>query len=227
MRKDTPKSASRPGRHDGLYWAPARDGATGPLGANFTLAAADAALGAGARPYHGYFFRVLAADVATGFAILAYPARHGVTGTRSFGVSEDGIVYSRDLGPRTQARVQAMNAFDPRRGWQREDRAPPAHEAGGMPALASARGCTLCHVPAQSPRDPDAALPLAPSWREIQARYRERGDAEERLTRILVAGADPAERHWQDRLDFNRMEANPKLTPDEARALVRWILSAP
>lgn len=43
----------------------------------------------------------------------------------------------------------------------------------------------------------------------------------------MIGGADPAHRHWKDRIEFNRMEANPRLTPGEARALVRWILATP
>ena len=71
-------------------------------------------------------------------------------------------------------------------------------------------------------------MPLAPSFREIAARYRGRAGAEEQLTHIVIEGADPSERHWKGRLEFNRMGANaPNVTPDEARSLVRWILATP
>ena len=97
-----------------------------------------------------------------------------------------------------------------------------------MRHFAGERGCTVCHREAPSPREPDSAAPLAPSWREIAARYRGDPDAERRLTRTILQGADPSERHWKDRLDFNSMQGNEaRVSPDEARALVRWILSSP
>ena len=103
-----------------------------------------------------------------------------------------------------------------------------SQQAEDLRHLASARGCTLCHREAPSSRGPDGVTPLAPSWREIAARYAGRGDAEAQLTRIVMEGADPAERHWKDRLDFTRMGGNaPHVSADEARALVRWILASP
>lgn len=93
--------------------------------------------------------------------------------------------------------------------------------------LAGERGCTVCHRDARPARDADAAAALAPSWREIATRYRGHADAQHRLERIVIGGADPTHRHWKNRLEFNRMEANPRLTPAEARALVRWILATP
>jgi cytochrome c551/c552 len=101
-------------------------------------------------------------------------------------------------------------------------------EGDRMQRVAADRGCTLCHREATSPRAPGDAVPLAPSWREVAARHRGRADAEERLTRIVVEGADPGDRHWKNRIEFAAMRGNaPGVTPDEARALVRWILSQP
>ncbi len=100
-------------------------------------------------------------------------------------------------------------------------------QAERMRHLAGERGCTVCHREAPTQRDADEALPLAPSWREIAARYRGRAGAEERLAHTVVGGADPSRSHWKGRLEFNRMDANPKLTREEARRLVRWILSSP
>lgn len=90
--------------------------------------------------------------------------------------------------------------------------------------LAGDLACTMCHRQARSE---DAAPALAPSWTEIATRYRGRAGAEDELSRIVIDGADPKERHWKDRADFTQMGANaPRISPDEARALVRWILSA-
>ena len=94
-----------------------------------------------------------------------------------------------------------------------------------MRHLAGERGCSVCHREEPSPRAADEAAPLAPSWQEIAARYRGHAGAEKRLTRVVMQGSDPAKRHWTNRLEFNSMQANPRLTAREARALVRWILS--
>ncbi|MGZ5036170.1 MAG: DUF2950 family protein [Usitatibacter sp.] len=236
---------SAPGLHDGLYWTPTRADPLSPLGVLFTLAAADETGKSDARPYHGYFFRVLQGrgaharggaadyDVAGrrvgGFALVAYPARYRVTGVRSFIVSDEGVVYSRDLGARTTEVARMMRLFDPDAKWRREEGtvAKPVVD-DRMRQAATDRGCGLCHRESPAPRSAQEGVPLAPSWREIAARYRGRPDAEEHLTHVVIEGADPADRHWKDRVEFIRMQGNaPQVTPDEARALVRWILSLP
>ena len=237
--------ASAPGRHDGLYWTPTRQDPLSPLGVLFTLATADESGKGAATPYHGYFFRVLQGqgahakggaidyDVAGrmigGFALVAYPARYRVTGVRTFIVNHDGAVYSRDLRARTLQTAHGMRTFDPDKSWRLETGAAAKSEEGDhLRHVAAERGCTVCHRESASPRGPEDSLPLAPSWREIAARYRGRADAEEALTRIVIEGADPGDRHWKDRIDFAAMRGNaPGVTPDEARALVRWILSRP
>jgi cytochrome c551/c552 len=237
--------ASAPGRHDGLYWTPTREDPLSPLGVMFTFAAADETGASSVRPYHGYLFRVLgqqgpharggAADYSVagrmigGFALVAYPARYRVTGVRTFIVNHEGVVFSRDLGARTPAIVHAMRAFDPDKAWRREAGVVArSDDDDRMRQVVAGRGCTLCHRDAPSPRGPEDASPLAPSWREIAARYRGRADAEEALTRVVIEGADPMDRHWKNRIEFTRMGANaPGVSPDEARALVRWILSQP
>ena len=233
--------ASTPGRHDGLYWMPAREGSLSPMGAMFALAAADEGAGT-ARPYHGYFFRLLRAQGAHagggamdyiaggrmigGFALVAFPARHRVSGVRTFVVSHQGVVFSRDLGPKTDALARAMQRFDPDAGWRRETVTPVrAEDDAAMRRLASDSGCTFCHRDSPQPREAGDALPVAPNFREIAARYRGKTGAEEQLTHIVVEGADPADRHWKGRMNPPRMD--PGVTPDEARSLVRWILSTP
>ena len=237
--------ASTPERHDGLYWMPTREGPLSPLGLMFSLAAADETAGQAARPYHGYFFRVLRAQGAHatggatdyvaggrmigGFALVAFPARYRVSGVRTFIVSHEGIVFSRDLGARTDALARAMLTYDPNTGWRRETATPArAEDDAVVRRLVSDRGCTLCHREGPQPREAGDAMPLAPSFREIAARYRGKPGAEEQLTHIVIDGADPSDRHWKDRIEFNRMGANaPSITPDEARSLVRWILAIP
>ncbi|HXZ48823.1 MAG TPA: c-type cytochrome [Usitatibacter sp.] len=95
---------------------------------------------------------------------------------------------------------------------------------GAMARLARDRGCTLCHH--EEPAGPNAVIASAPSWREIAARYRAQPGAEERLAKVVVGGSDPDRRHWKNQAAFASMPANGvETTPEEARELVRWILS--
>ena len=54
-----------------------------------------------------------------GFALVAYPARFGASGVMTFIVNHDGIVYQKNLGPKTTAIASAMTRFDPDAGWAR------------------------------------------------------------------------------------------------------------
>jgi hypothetical protein len=132
------KLVSTPGKRDGLYW-PSKEGEPpspfGPLAAR--------AAGEGYRPdatgepqaYHGYHYRVLTAQgpaapggaydyrvkgkMIGGFALIAYPARWGVSGVMSFTCSHDGAVYEKNLGRDTRQLAQAMTTFNPDATWQK------------------------------------------------------------------------------------------------------------
>ena len=52
-----------------------------------------------------------------GFALVAWPAKYGVTGIMTFQVNQRGIVYQKDLGPGTAALAAGMQTFDPDRSW--------------------------------------------------------------------------------------------------------------
>ena len=121
------KFLSAPGKRDGLYW-PARDGEKpSPLGPLFDTAGIQDG-------YHGYRFKILKAQgpaanggarpyvnhgrMTNGFALVAWPARYGETGVMSFLVNHDGVVYQKDLGPRSAALASAMTRFDPDASWQ-------------------------------------------------------------------------------------------------------------
>jgi hypothetical protein len=56
-----------------------------------------------------------------GYALVAWPAEYGVSGIKTFLVNQDGVVYEKDLGPKTGALASAMKRFDPDRTW---DEAP-------------------------------------------------------------------------------------------------------
>jgi hypothetical protein len=85
-----------------------------------------------AKPYHGYFFRVLDKQgpdahggahnyvvnhkLIGGFGLVAWPAEYGVTGVHTFIVNQDGLVYEKDIAPVTGKRVP-VTIFDPDRVW--------------------------------------------------------------------------------------------------------------
>ena len=128
--------ASQPGKKDGLYW-PAKSGEDeSPLGKFAADAAADGyRAGQTPKPYHGYYFRILtrqganasggAADYMVrgkmigGFGLVAYPAQYGNSGVMTFVVNHEGVVFEKDLGPRTPSIVTRMSAFNPDGTWRR------------------------------------------------------------------------------------------------------------
>jgi hypothetical protein len=135
VRAYAQRIASRPGKKDGLYWPTAAGGEESPLGALVAEASADGyVLGAERTPYHGYYYKVLTRQTAAasggaldyvvgkhmigGFALVAYPANYGVSGIMTFMVSHAGVVYQKDLGPRTGRTAEQISAFDPSKGWE-------------------------------------------------------------------------------------------------------------
>lgn len=101
-----------------------------------------------------------------------------------------------------------------------------AGESEAMKRLAAERGCTVCHQAQPPVSGSNTIIAPAPSWREIAARYRGRPGAEDQLTRLVIGGSEPGARHWKNRAAFTDMLPNAAETsPEEARSLVRWILS--
>jgi len=82
------------------------------------------------QPYQGYNFRVLSSHgksavagahdyvvqgtMLSGFALVAWPAEYGVSGTHTFIVSQDGLVYQKDVGP-SGAQI---TKYDPDPSWK-------------------------------------------------------------------------------------------------------------
>ena len=126
------KLSSSPGKRDGLYWPTQADTPPSPLGPAFILASARNTEDTG---YHGYRYKLLKSQgphapggaydyvahgkLFGGFAVIAWPARYGDTGIKSFMVSHAGQVYERDLGPDSAATAKAMKSFDPGPGWSK------------------------------------------------------------------------------------------------------------
>jgi hypothetical protein len=129
----TAKFMSSRGKQDGLYWPTKAGEPESPLGP--AVAAARAAGGSRATGYYGYRYKILAAQgtnapggafdymvrgrMIGGFAAVAWPDKYGDTGVMTFIVSYDGVVYEKDLGPRTAALASAMTRFDPDSTWRK------------------------------------------------------------------------------------------------------------
>jgi hypothetical protein len=120
------------GKQDGLVWRNADGTWGGPLGEEIAGVIAEG-YSERARPYHGYYFKVLKGQgpaaplgqmdyvvngaMIGGFALVAAPADYRVTGVKTFLVSNAGVVYEQDLGPKSVERFQAMERFNPDKGW--------------------------------------------------------------------------------------------------------------
>jgi len=107
---------SDPGHHNGLYWDRNDREQLSPLEQALPLAVADGFIQAQAEaliPYHGYYFRSLGSkagitsgdtnpgEAAARFVFIAYPMEYRSSGVMTFIVSEDGVVYQKDLGEKT------------------------------------------------------------------------------------------------------------------------------
>ena len=61
-----------------------------------------------------------------GFGLIAWPAKYGETGVKTFAVNQHGIVYETDLGDETETLAPRITAYDPGQGWEEvEEEAPP------------------------------------------------------------------------------------------------------
>jgi len=122
---------STPGTQDGLAWKNADGTWGGPIGEKVAQAIQQGY--AAGEPYHGYYFKILKGQgpaaplgqldyvikgaMIGGFALAAAPAKYGMTGVKTFIVSQDGVVYEKDLGPKTLEAFRAMERFNPDKTW--------------------------------------------------------------------------------------------------------------
>jgi len=127
---------SSEGKRDGLYWPTAAGEKQSPLGPLIGEATAEGYSKHGAEPvpYHGYYYRPLTAQgrnapggaksyldakglQTQGFAILAWPAKHGSSGVMTFIVGKQGLVFQKDLGAGTSSAAAGIKAYDPDDSW--------------------------------------------------------------------------------------------------------------
>jgi hypothetical protein len=129
--------ASREGGRDGLYWPGRADSPLGPL---FAHAACEVDASSGQAvgkpsPYYGYYFNILKSQgshapggamdyvidgrMTAGFGLVAYPAKYGVSGIMTFIVNQQGVLFEKDLGPKTDEIAKAMTVYDPDQTWKK------------------------------------------------------------------------------------------------------------
>ena len=53
-----------------------------------------------------------------GFALVAYPAKYGASGIKTFIVNQEGVIYEKNLGEDTTTVAAAMTTFDPDDTWK-------------------------------------------------------------------------------------------------------------
>jgi hypothetical protein len=131
---------SRPGKKNGLYWPTQAGEKESPLGLMVAKAKEEGYMlprkagEKGPRPFHGYYFRLLKGqgknapggkfnyiingNMVAGYALVAYPARRGVSGVMTFIINQRGRVYEKDLGPKTTEIAHKMKQYNPDLTWK-------------------------------------------------------------------------------------------------------------
>jgi len=141
------KLMSDQGKHNGLYWKVTGHEERSPADTlvEFAMQEGYATPGGRPKPFHGYFFSILTAQgpdapggatsyfeegdrgffaerrMTRGFALVAFPAKYGSSGVKSFLVSHNGIIYEKDLGQDSLAIGRRMREYNPDATWT------PAH----------------------------------------------------------------------------------------------------
>ena len=134
VRQYARRILSTPGTKDGLAWYDADGKTAGPIGEEVAKAIEEG-YSDRAHPYHGYFFKILMAQgpaarhgeldyviqgkMIGGFALVAWPAEHRVSGVKTFIINHDGVLYEKDLGPDTAKIAGEMTAYNPDKTWKR------------------------------------------------------------------------------------------------------------
>ena len=128
---------SSPGKRDGLYWKHIEGQTPSPLGAAVAAASAEGyTVGQlkSPRPFYGYHFAMLKGQgskaqggsmsyldekgrMTKGFGLIAYPANYGESGVVTFVTGPDGIIYLKNLGPKSEAIARKMTTVNPDSTW--------------------------------------------------------------------------------------------------------------
>lgn len=89
------------------------------------------------KPMSGYWFKILKGQgpqakggeksyvtkggMTEGYGLVGWPAEYGKTGVNTFIVSQDGVVYKKDLGEVTPDICRNLDEYNPDEGWLRAD----------------------------------------------------------------------------------------------------------
>jgi hypothetical protein len=134
------KIFSDEGQHNGLYWKTADGEPQSPIGSLVASAVAEGytkgADGA-PTPYRGYYYHMLTRQgkngpggaksyivngkMRKGFAFVAYPAEYRSSGVVTFIVNQDGVVYQKDLGKKTEVLAKDMKEYNPDSTWEKAE----------------------------------------------------------------------------------------------------------
>ncbi|PDQ22793.1 hypothetical protein CN311_01770 [Mesorhizobium sanjuanii] len=125
------KLISSEGTADGIYWPTDAVNGESPAGDLSLSELDDAAKGEG---YFGYKYKILTGqgdriaggaydylingNMIAGFGLIAWPAKYGETGVKTFAVNQHGVVYETDLGPTTGQIVKYIDRFNPDETWE-------------------------------------------------------------------------------------------------------------
>ncbi len=87
-----------------------------------------------AKPYHGYYFRILDAQgphatggahsylvknkLIGGVGLVAWPAEYGLTGIHTFIVNQEGVIYRKDVAPAVAGTELSITRYDPDPSWK-------------------------------------------------------------------------------------------------------------
>lgn len=133
---------SSPGKRDGLYWRNPDGSPGGPVSEGVAKAIEEGYSTDVRSALHGYYFKVLKGQgpaaphgqmdyviqgiMIGGFALIATPAQYGVSGVKTFIVSNDRIVYEKDLGPDSLKIAKGIELYNPDKTWHSSNDGWPA-----------------------------------------------------------------------------------------------------
>ena len=131
------------GQQNGLYWKAADGEPQSPIGPLVAAAVAEGYAKGQAgppTPYRGYLYHVLTGQgkgapggaknyivngkMTEGLGFVAYPAEYRSSGVMTFIVNQDGAVYQKDLGKKTETLGKAMKVYNPDSTWQKAEEEP-------------------------------------------------------------------------------------------------------
>ena len=95
-----------------------------------------------------------------------------------------------------------------------------------MLKLASTSGCMTCHHIEPGAKGPNGLAPIGPAWKDVAVKYKGQAGAQKQLTATVLAGSNPYESHWKDKVSGLAMPPNKvAITEADAGKLVGWILA--